>query len=153
MNESFNQSITQSSSIVGKIENISKVSCDYSTQGRCDVNIRNNRNQTPLQLAVTQGHTELVQLLVAEGADVNMEDEYGDTAMHVALLRPQLANVMLSPSVAAGSAEDGGGGGGGSEGCDLSLHCRVRLAARSINTSATKRTDICFLRLHRIAIG
>uniref|UniRef100_A0A8C4F2S5 E3 ubiquitin-protein ligase MIB2 n=1 Tax=Dicentrarchus labrax TaxID=13489 RepID=A0A8C4F2S5_DICLA len=67
-------------------------------EGRCDINIRNNRNQTPLQLAVTQGHTDLVQLLVAEGADVNMEDEDGDTAMHVALLRPQLANVMLSPA-------------------------------------------------------
>uniref|UniRef100_A0A671UVA7 E3 ubiquitin-protein ligase MIB2 n=1 Tax=Sparus aurata TaxID=8175 RepID=A0A671UVA7_SPAAU len=71
-------------------------------EGRCDINIRNNRNQTPLQLAVTQGHTELVQLLVAEGADVNMEDEDGDTAMHVALLRPQLANVMLSPLNASG---------------------------------------------------
>uniref|UniRef100_A0A7N5ZYY6 E3 ubiquitin-protein ligase MIB2 n=1 Tax=Anabas testudineus TaxID=64144 RepID=A0A7N5ZYY6_ANATE len=57
-------------------------------EGRCDINIRNNRNQTPLQLAVTQGHTDLVQLLVAEGADVNMEDEDGDTAMHVSLLRP-----------------------------------------------------------------
>uniref|UniRef100_A0A8C5ER72 E3 ubiquitin-protein ligase MIB2 n=1 Tax=Gouania willdenowi TaxID=441366 RepID=A0A8C5ER72_GOUWI len=68
-------------------------------EGRCDINIRNNRNQTPLQLAVTQGHTDLVQLLVTEGADVNMEDEDGDTAMHVALLRPQLANVMLSPTV------------------------------------------------------
>uniref|UniRef100_A0AAQ4S4F8 E3 ubiquitin-protein ligase MIB2 n=1 Tax=Gasterosteus aculeatus aculeatus TaxID=481459 RepID=A0AAQ4S4F8_GASAC len=65
-------------------------------EGRCDINIRNNRNQTPLQLAVTQGHTDLVQLLVSEGADVNMEDEDGDTAMHVALLRPQLANVIGS---------------------------------------------------------
>uniref|UniRef100_A0A8C8H424 E3 ubiquitin-protein ligase MIB2 n=1 Tax=Oncorhynchus tshawytscha TaxID=74940 RepID=A0A8C8H424_ONCTS len=54
-------------------------------EGRCDVNIRNNRNQTPLQLAVTQGHGDLVQLLVVEGADVNVEDEDGDTAMHVAL--------------------------------------------------------------------
>uniref|UniRef100_A0A8C6L3J3 E3 ubiquitin-protein ligase MIB2 n=1 Tax=Nothobranchius furzeri TaxID=105023 RepID=A0A8C6L3J3_NOTFU len=60
-------------------------------EGRCDINICNNRNQTPLQLAVTQGHTDLVQLLVDEGADVNMEDEDGDTAMHVALLRPQLS--------------------------------------------------------------
>lgn len=88
-------------------------------QGRCDINIRNNRNQTPLQLAVTQGHTELVQLLVAEGADVNMEDEDGDTAMHVALLRPQLANVMLSPTVATSSTEDV------TEGCSMSLYCRV----------------------------
>lgn len=95
-------------------------------QGRCDINIRNNRNQTPLQLAVTQGHTELVQLLVAEGADVNMEDEDGDTAMHVALLRPQLANVMLSPTVATSSAEDV------TEGCSMSLYCRVSSTATFI---------------------
>uniref|UniRef100_A0A8C8FDF9 E3 ubiquitin-protein ligase MIB2 n=1 Tax=Oncorhynchus tshawytscha TaxID=74940 RepID=A0A8C8FDF9_ONCTS len=67
-------------------------------EGRCDVNIRNNRNQTPLQLAVTQGHGDLVQLLVVEGADVNVEDEDGDTAMHVALSRPQLANATLNPA-------------------------------------------------------
>ncbi|XP_028849446.1 E3 ubiquitin-protein ligase MIB2 isoform X2 [Denticeps clupeoides] len=65
-------------------------------EGRCDVNIRNNRNQTPLQLAVTQGHVEMVQLLVADGANVNIEDEDGDTAMHTALSRQQLANVMAS---------------------------------------------------------
>uniref|UniRef100_A0A8C7UAH3 E3 ubiquitin-protein ligase MIB2 n=1 Tax=Oncorhynchus mykiss TaxID=8022 RepID=A0A8C7UAH3_ONCMY len=58
-------------------------------EGRCDINIRNNRNQTPLQLAVTQGHGDLVQLLVAEGADVNVEDEDGDTAMHVALTKEE----------------------------------------------------------------
>lgn len=70
---------------------------------------------------MTQGHTELVQLLVDEGADVNMEDEDGDTAMHVALLRPQLANVMLSPAVGTGATEDN------SEGCSpTTLHGRVR---------------------------
>uniref|UniRef100_A0A6Q2YN99 E3 ubiquitin-protein ligase MIB2 n=1 Tax=Esox lucius TaxID=8010 RepID=A0A6Q2YN99_ESOLU len=71
-------------------------------EGRCDVNIRNNRNQTPLQLVVTQGHGDLVQLLVAEGADVNMEDEDGDTAMHVALSRLQLANATLNPLSSSG---------------------------------------------------
>uniref|UniRef100_A0A8C7UM51 E3 ubiquitin-protein ligase MIB2 n=1 Tax=Oncorhynchus mykiss TaxID=8022 RepID=A0A8C7UM51_ONCMY len=71
-------------------------------EGRCDVNIRNNRNQTPLQLAVTQGHGDLVQLLVVEGADVNVEDEDGDTAMHVALSRPQLANATLTPLSSSG---------------------------------------------------
>uniref|UniRef100_A0A8C5CHV9 RING-type E3 ubiquitin transferase n=1 Tax=Gadus morhua TaxID=8049 RepID=A0A8C5CHV9_GADMO len=67
-------------------------------EGRCDVNIRNNRNQTALQLAVTQGHEGLLQLLVAEGADVNMEDEDGDTALHVALSRPQLASATKDAS-------------------------------------------------------
>ncbi|XP_048096427.1 E3 ubiquitin-protein ligase MIB2 isoform X3 [Alosa alosa] len=65
-------------------------------EGRCDINICNNRHQTPLQLAVTQGHVELIQLLVTEGANVNMEDEDGDTSMHVALSRETLANVMVA---------------------------------------------------------
>ncbi|XP_056896134.1 E3 ubiquitin-protein ligase MIB2 isoform X4 [Takifugu flavidus] len=110
-------------------------------EGRCDINIRNNRNQTPLQLAVTQGHTELVQLLVAEGADVNMEDEDGDTAMHVALLRQQLANVMLSPTVGTSSADDG------SEGCSsTSLHCRLNTAGLLGNNEISVGAAIaCFL--------
>ncbi|KAJ7306427.1 hypothetical protein JRQ81_009777 [Phrynocephalus forsythii] len=62
-------------------------------EGRCDVNLKNNRNQTPLHLAVTQGHMEVVQLLVSEGADVNAEDEDGDTAMHIVLEREHLASI------------------------------------------------------------
>ncbi|CAM9308311.1 unnamed protein product [Lampetra planeri] len=110
-------------------------------EGRCDINIRNNRNQTPLQLAVTQGHTDLVQLLVAEGADVNMEDEDGDTAMHVALLRPQLANVMLSPAVGTSSTEES------SEGCSsTSLYCRLNASGLLGNTELSVGTAIaCFL--------
>uniref|UniRef100_UPI00398E4BB9 E3 ubiquitin-protein ligase MIB2 n=1 Tax=Pristiophorus japonicus TaxID=55135 RepID=UPI00398E4BB9 len=65
-------------------------------EGRCEINVRNNRNQTPLQLAVTQGHSDMLQLLVTEGCDVNAEDEDGDTAMHVALCRQQLATTMAS---------------------------------------------------------
>ncbi|XP_059188569.1 E3 ubiquitin-protein ligase MIB2 isoform X1 [Centropristis striata] len=110
-------------------------------EGRCDINIRNNRNQTPLQLAVTQGHTDLVQLLVSEGADVNMEDEDGDTAMHVALLRPQLANVMLSPAVGTSSTEES------SEGCSsTSLYCRLSASGLLGNTELSVGAAIaCFL--------
>ncbi|XP_045911954.1 E3 ubiquitin-protein ligase MIB2 isoform X2 [Micropterus dolomieu] len=110
-------------------------------EGRCDINIRNNRNQTPLQLAVTQGHMDLVQLLVAEGADVNMEDEDGDTAMHVALLRPQLANVMLSPTVGTSSTEEN------SEGCSsTSLYCRLSASGLLGNTELSVGAAIaCFL--------
>uniref|UniRef100_A0A670YWR6 E3 ubiquitin-protein ligase MIB2 n=1 Tax=Pseudonaja textilis TaxID=8673 RepID=A0A670YWR6_PSETE len=64
-------------------------------EGRCDVNLRNNRNQTPLHLAVTQGHVEMVQLLVSEGADVNSEDEDGDTAMHIILEREHLVSILV----------------------------------------------------------
>ncbi|XP_034027817.1 E3 ubiquitin-protein ligase MIB2 isoform X2 [Thalassophryne amazonica] len=110
-------------------------------EGRCDINIRNNRNQTPLQLAVTQGHTELVQLLVAEGADINMEDEDGDTAMHVALSRSQLASVMLSPGVGTSSMEESG------EGCSsTSLYCRLSGSGLLGNTELSVGAAIaCFL--------
>ncbi|KAM6929251.1 E3 ubiquitin-protein ligase MIB2 isoform 2-T2 [Lycodopsis pacificus] len=110
-------------------------------EGRCDINIRNNRNQTALQLAVTQGHTDLVQLLVSEGADVNMEDEDGDTAMHVALLRPQLANVMLSPAVGTSSTEES------SEGCSsTSLYCRLSASGLLGNAELSVGSAIaCFL--------
>uniref|UniRef100_A0A3P9IJF0 E3 ubiquitin-protein ligase MIB2 n=2 Tax=Oryzias latipes TaxID=8090 RepID=A0A3P9IJF0_ORYLA len=110
-------------------------------EGRCDINVRNNRNQTALQLAVTQGHTELVQLLVDEGADVNMEDEDGDTAMHVALLRPQLANVMLSPAVGTGATE------GNSEGCSpTTLYSRLSSSGLLGNGELSVGTAIaCFL--------
>lgn len=57
------------------------------TQGQCEVDIRNNRKQTPLLLAVSQGHCSLIELLVGFGANINAEDEDGDTGMHLALMK------------------------------------------------------------------
>ncbi|XP_068186458.1 E3 ubiquitin-protein ligase MIB2 isoform X1 [Antennarius striatus] len=126
---------------LASLNNHSDVAEILIKEGRCDINIRNNRNQTPLQLAVTQGHTELMQLLVAEGADVNMEDEDGDTAMHVALLRPQLANAMLTPTVATSSTEES------SEGCSFtSLYSRLNMSGLLGNTELSVGAAIaCFL--------
>ncbi|XP_072305575.1 E3 ubiquitin-protein ligase MIB2 isoform X2 [Eucyclogobius newberryi] len=102
-------------------------------EGRCDMNIRNNRNQTPLQLAVTQGHTELVELLVSEGADVNMEDEDGDTAMHTALLRPQLASTIINPTE-------------GGDGCGNSLYTKLSASGLLGNTEMSVGAAIaCYL--------
>ena len=39
-------------------------------QGKCDINIRNGRLQTPLILAVSQGHTAIVELLVEYKCEV-----------------------------------------------------------------------------------
>ena len=60
------------------------------SQGQANIEIRNNRQQTPLLLAVSQGHTSILELLVAKGADVNVEDEDGDTCLHLALMRHNL---------------------------------------------------------------
>lgn len=72
-------------------------------QGRCDVNVRNRKLQSPLHLAVQQAHMGLVPLLVDAGCSVNAEDEEGDTALHLALRRHQ-----LQPLVADGPRGDPG---------------------------------------------
>ena len=38
--------------------------------------------KTALQVASHQGHTEIVKLLVSAGADMETQDEDGDTALH-----------------------------------------------------------------------
>ncbi|KAL4220948.1 E3 ubiquitin-protein ligase mib2 [Mactra antiquata] len=59
--------------------------------GQANIEIRNNRQQTPLLLAVSQGHTGLIELLVSKGADVNVEDEDGDTCLHLGLMRQSVS--------------------------------------------------------------
>ncbi|XP_052759643.1 E3 ubiquitin-protein ligase MIB2-like isoform X2 [Mya arenaria] len=63
------------------------VSNTLLTVGHASIDIRNNRQQTPLLLAVSQGHIGLMDLLVSQGADVNVEDEDGDTCLHLGLIR------------------------------------------------------------------
>lgn len=72
-------------------------------QGQCSVDPLNNRRQTPLLLAVSQGHAPLVELLIEAGADVTAADEDGDTGIHVACLKLHSiqgeANSVLSPNI------------------------------------------------------
>ncbi|XP_076451945.1 E3 ubiquitin-protein ligase MIB2-like isoform X2 [Babylonia areolata] len=60
-------------------------------RNRAEVDIRNNREQTPLLLAVSQGHSSLIELLVNNSADINVYDEDGDTCLHLALMRQTVA--------------------------------------------------------------
>lgn len=41
-------------------------------------------HKTPLYLAAINGHTDIVQLLIANGADINLLNEYGETTLHKA---------------------------------------------------------------------
>jgi len=56
-------------------------------QGQAEIDIRNNRKQTPLLLAVSQGYCGLAELLVFKGANVSLEDEDGDSPLHIILTR------------------------------------------------------------------
>lgn len=48
-----------------------------------NVNVRLEKGYTPLSLAVKQGSTRMVQLLVAHGADWHFQTDSGSTALHV----------------------------------------------------------------------
>ncbi|KAL5170081.1 E3 ubiquitin-protein ligase KEG [Glycine soja] len=49
-----------------------------------DVNIRNVHNSIPLHLALARGAKACVGLLLAAGADYNLQDDDGDNAFHIA---------------------------------------------------------------------
>lgn len=52
-----------------------------------DINIRNDRRQTPFLLAVSQGHAAAVEKIVELGCDVLAKDEDGDNAMHLTIIK------------------------------------------------------------------
>ncbi|XP_011869057.1 PREDICTED: E3 ubiquitin-protein ligase MIB2-like isoform X1 [Vollenhovia emeryi] len=54
---------------------------------RAKVDLRNNRRQTPLHLATSQGHWSLVELLVHHNADLGSTDEDGNTVLHIAIAK------------------------------------------------------------------
>lgn len=65
------------------------------TGGRAKVDLRNNRRQTPLHLATSQGHWALVELLVHHNADIASTDADGDTVLHIAIVKsPNQTNVV-----------------------------------------------------------
>ncbi|MHC5718709.1 MAG: ankyrin repeat domain-containing protein, partial [Nostoc sp.] len=50
-----------------------------------DVNARtNHNNDTPLHLAAEKGHKDIVELLIAKGADVHSRNHERDTPLHLA---------------------------------------------------------------------
>lgn len=63
---------------------------------QCDMNAQASKGETPLMLAAIFGHWDIVELLVEAGADVNRQDQDGDTVIHYAIGRHQLSELLSS---------------------------------------------------------
>ncbi|GCB62655.1 NF-kappa-B inhibitor beta-like [Scyliorhinus torazame] len=59
----------------------------HCTKGTEYLNLQNNLYQTALHLAVIIGRVDLVEKLVAAGADLLLQEKYGNTALHLACKR------------------------------------------------------------------
>jgi ankyrin repeat protein len=60
-----------------------------------DVNKKNERGQTPLQVAILNDNFDAVNLLLASGADVNKKNKRGQTPLQVAILNDNFDAVNL----------------------------------------------------------
>ena len=60
-----------------------------------DLNIADNSNNTPLYYASKNGHLQLINWLLSNGAKVNLKNSQGDTALHIACLHAEEDSVHL----------------------------------------------------------
>eukprot|EP00045_Choanoeca_perplexa_P011441 m.121363 g.121363 ORF g.121363 m.121363 type:complete len:570 (-) comp15636_c0_seq1:100-1809(-) len=67
------------------------------------INVLDYQTRTPLHWAVVMGHTKVIQKLLAHGADPNVQDVFGHTTLHVAVLDPDLPPELLQALLAAGA--------------------------------------------------
>lgn len=53
------------------------------------------RTSTPLHWAAQHGHVEVVETLIANGADVNATDVFGRTPLHLAATHPAVMSMLI----------------------------------------------------------
>ncbi len=49
----------------------------------------------PLAFAAAFGHKEIYDFLIENGADPNMQDTYGNTVLHMLIIRDQMVSFFL----------------------------------------------------------
>lgn len=69
------------------------VCVSFSLQPRCKIDAQDDKNHTPLMLAVLRALKGTVELLVTHGAKINQEGPDGDTALHMAVSQQSVAKV------------------------------------------------------------
>ena len=72
-----------------------------------DINKGRIDNQTPLMVAVKKGHISVATFLIERGADVDLQDENGNTALHHALYGSDVSCEILSCLIGRGADVNG----------------------------------------------
>lgn len=60
---------------------------------------------SPLLLAAKSGHLKAVEELIAQGADVNSEGQYGETPLHCSVLLPEKLSLLLADALLNAGAD------------------------------------------------
>ncbi|KAL1110027.1 hypothetical protein AAG570_014174 [Ranatra chinensis] len=95
-------------------------------QAGADINARNGEDMTPLMEAVKNNRTDMVSLLLQQGADADAMTEYGLTALHIAThWSPESIPTLIAAGVDIHAATQDG---------DTALH----FAAKSNRTASVK---------------
>jgi ankyrin repeat protein len=70
----------------------------------------NSKDGTPLMAAVVKGHIEITKALIGAGADPNLTDANGATALHYAVLfnNQELVSLLMDANASAFMKNDGG---------------------------------------------
>lgn len=64
------------------------------TKGRCNLELRNNKQETPLISAALNKQWDVLELLVEAGADIDSQDKDGDTALNIALHTTIMGHIL-----------------------------------------------------------
>lgn len=91
--------------------------------GKANMDLQNVNLQTPLHLAVERQHSQIVRLLVREGANLNIVDKDGDTPLHEALRHHTLSQLRLLQDVHGGRFLMGLGTQGSDKKSSASIAC------------------------------
>ena len=68
---------------IGDVRSVRAILCSPQFD-KCSLNWRNSVGQTPLHLAATHGHTEILRMLINSGCFLENINSNGDTPLHVA---------------------------------------------------------------------
>jgi ankyrin repeat protein len=93
----------------GQINQVKKL-LDWWKLGKPNINVTGFQGRTPLIMAVAEGHTEVVQLLVRKGANIFVQDMNGDSVLNYAIWggNAEIVEIFLKSGIDIGLIDNEG---------------------------------------------